>query len=425
MTQSGGADPLRLAIVGLNYAPEAVGIGPFTAGLAEGLAARGVAVRAVVGQPYYPQWRKLPGLAGPVWRRSVENGVRLTRCPHYVPERPGGWRRIAHLASFALAALPAALVFAAGPRRQRPQVILCIAPALLSVPIAWLAARLCSARLWVHVQDFEVEAALAVGLVRRGPAARLAAALEGRLLRLADRVSTISPQMCAKLRDKGVAQPRIVELRNWANALPPADPPAAVGLRTEWGLAGRRVALYSGNIANKQGIGIVVEAARLLAHRTDLAFVICGEGPNRQTLEDSARGLANVQFRDLQPAERLAELLDLADIHLLPQLADAADLVLPSKLANMLASGRPVVATAAPGTGLHAEVQECGLATPPGDAAAFAQAIAALLDAPEKAARLGANGRERAAQRWSQPRIVDGFAQVLRDLAGKPAAGRA
>ena len=54
----------------------------------------------------------------------------------------------------------------------------------------------------------------------------------------------------------------------------------------------------------------------------------------------------------LQPADRLNELLNLADIHLLPQRADAADLVMPSKLTGMMASGRAVLATASPGTQL-------------------------------------------------------------------------
>ena len=416
MSEGAQPEPLRLTIIGLNYAPETVGIGPYTAGLAEGLVKRGVAVHAIVGQPYYPQWRKRTGFSGTIWRRSFEQGVRVTRCPHYVPARPSGWRRIVHLASFALAALPVGLSVV-GRRERRPSIVLCIAPALLSVPVAWLTARLCSARLWIHVQDFEVEAALAVGLVRRGRLAQLASALENRLLRSADRVSTISPQMSRKLADKGVPDGRIVELRNWATALAPSEGSARLDLRTQWGLAGSKVALYSGNIANKQGIGIVVEAARLVAHRADLVFVICGEGPNRAALEASADGLRNVQFHGLQPATRLAELLALADIHLLPQLADAADLVLPSKLANMLASGRPVVATAAPGTGLHAEVQGCGVTTPPGDAAAFAAAIAALLDDPAQAERLGACGIERARDRWSRGQIMDRWAQAMHALA--------
>jgi len=94
----------------------------------------------------------------------------------------------------------------------------------------------------------------------------------------------------------------------------------------------------------------------------------------------------------------------------LPQIVGAADLVLPSKLTNMLASGLPVVATAAPGTGLHAEVEGCGLCTPPGDAAALAEAVAKLIDDEALRKRLGIEARERTMERWSRDSIIDKFA---------------
>lgn len=407
--------PRRILFVGLNYAPEPVGIGPYTAGLAEELAARGHRVQAVVGKPYYPQWRPDPAYAGGLWRKSTEQGVALVRCPLYVPREPGGLKRVIHLASFALAALGPALRAALRGRAARPELVIVVAPALLAVPGAWLAARLAGARLWLHLQDFEVEAALATGLMR-GPLVRLALWFEARLLRLADRVSTISPQMAARLQLKGVRPRRIVEIRNWADARFASDPAGAEALRREWQLGTRQVLLYSGNIARKQGIEVLIEAARLLERRDDLVFVICGEGPNRAVLGELAAGLGNVRLHDLQPVERMGALLDLAALHLLPQIAGAADLVLPSKLTNMLASGKPVIATTPPGSGLAAEVEGCGLVTPPGDGAALAAAIEALLADPARCARLGEEARHRAAERWSKAAIVDRFEAAMAAL---------
>lgn len=400
--------PANVLLLTLNYAPEPVGIGPYSAGLAEALAERGHRVQVIAGKPYYPQWRVYPAFAGGGWQHGEEQGVAITRCPHYVPAQPGGLKRILHLASFALTALPIALRAALRGKAQRPQVVMVIAPALLSVMTGWLAARLAGARLWIHVQDFEVEAALATGLLgEQGLPARLARWLEGWVLRRGDRVTTISPQMCAKLRDKGVAAERVREVRNWADARFAADPDGARAIRAEWGLGDRVVALYSGNIARKQGIEILVEAARLLRDRQDISFVICGEGPNRAELERLAAGLDNIQLHDLQPAERMGAMLTMADLHLLPQIAGAADLVLPSKLTNMLASARPVVATADPGTGLFNEVDGCGTLTAPGDAAALAAAIAALAADPARRAAFGAAARQRAEERWMKDAIID------------------
>jgi colanic acid biosynthesis glycosyl transferase WcaI len=407
---------MHILILGLNYAPEPVGIGPYTAGLAEGLAARGHRVEVLAGVPYYPQWQLYPGHANA--RSTVqENGVTVTRVPHYIPARPSGALRLLHHASFAASVYGPAMAAA----RHRPDLVVAIAPSLMSVAVAARIARKARAPLWVHVQDFEVDAAFATGLLGESaaPLKRSAHAIEHHILRQAAVASSISPQMCALLAEKGVASDRIYELRNWSNADFSGPPAGSARYRAEWGIGDRHVALYSGNIANKQGLEVVIEAARALSERSDITFVICGEGPNRTNLQQQAAGLTNIQFHDLQPAERMAEFLSLASVHLLPQKAEAADLVLPSKLTNMLASGRPVVATAARGTGLHAEVDGCGINTPPADGAAMAQAIVQLVDDADRRHALGAAAQERAVERWSRSAIIAAAEQRMLTLVGQ------
>ncbi|MET0251787.1 MAG: WcaI family glycosyltransferase [Novosphingobium sp.] len=400
---------MRVLVVGLNYAPEPIGIGPYTTGMAEWLAARGHTVSVIAGRPYYPQWRAQDAGGPLAWRRSHENGVEVLRCPHYIPADPSGLRRILHHLSFALAALLPVLWHAL---RRRPAAVICIMPSLLSGFVARLGAWLGGARLWLHVQDFELDAALALGLIGTGSTTqRMLLALERTLLRSADTVSTISPRMVELLRRKGVK--RTCELRNWANPAFAWTGGRDSPYRAEWNLAGKTVALYAGSIGRKQGARVIVEAARALHRRGDIAFVICGHGPSLPALREAAAGLGNVQFHPLQPSERMGELLALADVHLLPQTAEAGDLVLPSKLTNMLLSGRPVIATAPEGGGIFEEIAGCGLAVAPGDAAAMAAAVIRLADDPELAARLGAEAARQAGRRWSRDTILGAFEQRL------------
>ena len=180
------------------------------------------------------------------------------------------------------------------------------------------------------------------------------------------------------------------------------------------------MALYSGNIANKQGLETIIEVARQLDARPDLTFVICGEGPNSRELQRRAEGMRNIRFFDLQPRARLGELLNLATIHVLPQIAEAADLVLPSKLTNMLASGRPVVAMARRGTGLAREVEGAGLLVPPGDAEALVEAIERLMDSPELHKELSLAARRRAEERWSSKAILGNIEEHFTRVVGQP-----
>ena len=407
--------PRRILFIGLNYAPEPIGIGPYSAGLAEALVQRGHVVEAVVGQPYYPEWKLYPRFKRR-WQTSEENGVRITRCPHYIPANPTGSRRMAHHASFASSAYPAAR---RARRELKPDLVFTVAPSMIAAPVAVRMARRAGVPLWMHVQDFEVGAALATGLIdSESRTASAAARFEDRMLHAADLVSTISHPMCQMLERKGVAKDRILEMRNWANhagAFAAADGSA---FRREWGLEDKTVALYSGNIANKQGLDIIIEAARLMQEREDIVFVICGEGPNRLKLEHKAKDLANVLFRDLQPEARIGDLLSMADIHLLPQLHDAADLVLPSKLGNMLASGRPVIATVRPGTGVARELLGCGIVVPPEVPEAIVTAIDALAAHPGYRETMGRAAAERARTAWSKQSVVDTFEAGMERLLG-------
>lgn len=405
---------MKILILGINYTPEMVGIGPYTAGMAQFLAEAGHLVTVVCAKPYYPQWKVDPAYDGGGQRIAIEHGVRVVRVPAYVPSEPNGRRRLAHHLSFAARAQIAMI---AETRRSKPDVVIAVAPSLISIVAARNAARRTGAKLWLHIQDFEVEAAFATGLLKdKGVLANVARRFENWAI-AADRVSTISPQMCAKLAEKGVPLDHIIEFRNWANVDEVTPLKEISPYRAEWGINRANVAIYSGNIANKQGIEIVIEAAALLKHRNDLEFVVCGDGPNRARLIELSADLDNIQFRDLQPRERLSDLLGMASVHLLPQIAGAADLVLPSKLTNMLASGRPVIATALPGTGLADEVDGCGLITPPGDAAALAVAIEKLLDNRGLREDAGRNARERAIERWSRRKILGAFEEAVRDMA--------
>jgi colanic acid biosynthesis glycosyl transferase WcaI len=411
---------MDVLILGHNYAPEPIGIGPCTAGLAEMLAANGHRVRVICGAPYYPDWKIAAGYRRYWAQRARENGVSVVRLPHYVPKVPRGVRRILHHLSFAsLAFLFLLLALLNG----RPSVMVAVVPSTGTAAMARIVAMIIRRPLWVHVQDLEIDMAIATGqLPTSGIRVRVARTVE-RLALGADRVSSISAAMSDRLAQKGVAHRPILELRNWARPDIAAQehPPF---FRSLWSLEQPYVALYSGNIAAKQGIEIVLEAARLLAHRGDIHFVVCGNGPNRPALVELASGCPAITFVDLQPADRLSDLLALATVHLLPQIADAADLVLPSKLPNMLASGRPVVATAQPGTALAQEVEGCGLVTPPHDVAAFASAIERLIDDAPLRTELGIAAQGRAVERWSMAAILAGFEQELRLLVAERQARR-
>ncbi len=408
---------MKLLVYGINFSPELTGIGKYTGDMAAWLAARGHAVRVVTAPPYYPDWKLGPGYKPARWSSETWRGVQIWRCPLWVPAEPGGISRLLHLASFALSSLPVVLrhVF------WRPDVVWVVAPSLLCAPAALAASRLAGARAWLHIQDFEVDAAFDMGLLKGARLRRLVLGAERWLLRRFARVSTISPRMVERLHAKGVEPARQMLFPNWVDMRDFAAPPETV----RHGAADYRVqleippdavvALYSGNMGAKQGLEVLADVAARLAGNAAVWFVFCGTGVGRANLLARCAALPQVRFLDLQPAQRLPELLGMADIHLLPQRADAADLVMPSKLTGMLASGRPVVAGAHPHTGLAEVVRHCGVVVPPEDAGAFAQAIGFLANDATLRNNLGAAGKSHALEHMEQSRILEQFERALKE----------
>ena len=145
---------MRLLIVSINYAPEIISTGVYTTGLAEFMAQNGVETHVVTAHPYYPAWRTFEGWRRPWWTHRKEREVDIVHCPIYVPAKPSGLRRILHYISFAATSLPIMLWKSIV---RKPDIVVLIAPSIITAPGVLAAARLCRATAWLHVQDYEVE----------------------------------------------------------------------------------------------------------------------------------------------------------------------------------------------------------------------------------------------------------------------------
>lgn len=391
---------MKILINSINYAPELVGIGKYTGEMAKWLTEAGHEVKVVTAPPYYPEWKVSKGYSSLRYKAEIIDNTKVIRCPLWVPAKPTGLKRVIHLASFALTAFPIMIwqgIF------WRPDIVFVVEPPFLCTPGALISAKLARGTSWLHIQDFEIDAAFDLGMLKSKRLRYWVTKVECWLMRRFDKVSTISLRMLERVTSKGVALEKTALFENWVDTeqiFPLNEKP---GLYQELGLPeNRTIILYSGNMGEKQGLEIIVEAARSLKERTDLLFVLCGTGSAKDRLINLTQGFENVVFFPLQPIDRLNELLNLADIHLLPQKADAEDLVMPSKLTNMMASGKAVVATVAENSQIANVLVDCGVVVEPENVEAFCNAIKSLVDNPGEARRLGANCRQYAELHWSK-----------------------
>jgi colanic acid biosynthesis glycosyl transferase WcaI len=393
---------MRILIYSANFAPEPTGIGKYSGDMACWLAEHGHEVRVVCAPPYYPTWQVDKKYRWPLYQREKWRGVDVWRTPLWVPKAPCGLTRILHLLSFAITSFPVMLWQIA----WRPDVVFTVAPAFMCAPAGLLTAWASHAKRWLHLQDFEVDVAFRMGLLKGRLLQRIALRMESSLLKRFDTVSTISARMMDVLRAKGVIDGKTRYLPNWVD-LSRIKPPKNGSFRRLLGIPEDvMVMLFSGTLSGKQGLMVIPEAARLLQSRKDIVFVVCGDGVMKSELEAAAADLPNVRFMPLQPSARVSDLLGIADIHLLPQSPDAEDLVLPSKLCGMLASGRPVIATCRAGTEISEIVSQCGRVVAPENGPELARAIVALADDPEARVLLGRRARAFAEDHFERDAVL-------------------
>ncbi|MYS37311.1 glycosyltransferase involved in cell wall biosynthesis [Streptomyces sp. KhCrAH-43] len=373
----------RLLVVSTNYAPELTGIGPYAAQLAEHWAASGADTHVLTGMPHYPAWRTDAAYRG-VWRAEERReGVTVHRRRHYVPARQSALRRAAFEASILAHGVLA-------PPGVRPDAVISQMPSLAGGVIGARTARRLRVPYVPVVQDLMGAAAAQSGIRGGDRAAALAARAERFALGAATLVGVIHESFVPRVTAYGVDPGRIRVVPNWSHVRTPSAGRAATRARLGW-CEGTPVVLHSGNMGLKQGLEVLVDAARLAP---EIRIVLMGDGNQRDALRARAAGLPNLDFLPPADAEEFTDILAAADVLAVTQRASVLDMSVPSKLTSYFVSGRPVVASVADEGGTAEEVRRsgAGLLVAPEDPAAVLGAVRKLIESPAEADALGANG---------------------------------
>lgn len=391
-----------LLVVSPTFYPEPIGTPAYVTDIVRWFAARNFEMAVVTATPFYPHFSRYRGY-GRARRRDHFDGVPVRRLPTIIPS--GG--------RSALRALSEANFFFQGVLAQatdplpRPRAVLSVSP---GTPLAvLLGSRLArGARHVALVHDIQSGLVTATS---SGSAvvARLSQRWERALLRTSDAVLCLTDQMRQVLWRMGM-RGALEVLPLWANL--PASTFAGPHRAPEADI------LYSGNLGRKQDVPLLLDVAeRLQSVAPHLTLKIRGDGPARMDLEAAAvaRRLDNVSFGGLAPGERLAELLSAPSLHVVPQAPGVCDTVMPSKLFNIMASGRPAVvaAEAASAISALAHASQALALVEPGDAAGMAEAILGLMRDSARRRSMGAAGQRFVAAHHSKDVILRQLAAHL------------
>lgn len=393
---------MKLVIITPHFAPDVAPTGVVWTRLVEELAELGHKLEIITSLPWYRDHAVEPHYAGKLVRYEDAPWGRIVRMhPLAVRDKTDLVRRAAAFAGFS--ALGAAL----GSRGPDVDGVIAVSPPLTLGLTGWITARARRAPLVFNIQDVYPDVAVELGVLREGRFLDAVRRLEAFCYDRADAVTVLSEDLQENVAAKTALPAKVRVIPNFVDTetIVPAAPEN--DYRKEFGLDGKTVVTYAGNVGLSQSLDIVLESAAALAYDTDVVFVINGQGAARPELERAARGLSNVRFIDMQPIERLPQVLSAGDIHLVPLRRGLARSSVPSKTYSILAAGRPLIASVDRGSEVARIVERsgAGIAVPPEDAEALTKAIRQLVDAPEERRRMGDAGR-RFVEGWASPAAV-------------------
>jgi len=391
---------LRILVLSINYWPDETGIAAFNIWRCEYLAARGHQVTICTGPPYYPQWRVPPAYRGKLIQREERNGVTILRSWMFVPQQLNTKKRVLHEASFLAGSFLRALA------SPKPDLMFAVSPPLGLGLTASTLSRLWHVPYIFDVEDLQPDAAVELGMMRRGRLTDFLYKVERRAYQNAALVSTLTEGMRQRIVQKGIDESKVVLFPPRADASLYTLRQRTDGgaFREKYGLTGKLIVSHSGNMGVKQGMEVILSAAEKSHEHKHIHYLFVGDGAMRSNLEAEARArkLENILILPLLENDEFLEMLAATDIALITQKRVVSDIVFPSKTVTLLSAGCPVIASVNSGSEVARAVLRsgAGMVVEAENADAVWNAILELSKSGESLARMSRQARQFALDSW-------------------------
>jgi len=402
---------MKILFMAQCYAPEDVSAAVLITELATDLVRRGHHVTVITGAPNYPYGRVFKGYRNPIYAMETLDGVRVIRTWSYISPSKKYWSRLFHYGTYS------ATSFYGGLFSGRPDVIVSYSPPLPLGLSAWFLSRIFRVPWVLQLEDLYPDAAVAAGVMKNQKAINFFYGMENFLYRNSQRISVISKIFERTLLSKGVPHSKIELIPIWADPDEVHPMQKQNSFRRLHGLENKFVVMYAGNIGLTSCLEDVLQAAEILTGQPDIQFVIIGEGVRKDALlaEKQSKQLTNILFLPFQPRDAFPEMLAAADVSLVTLNADAVLSSMPSKIFNIMASARPILAVSPPGSEIMQIVEEsgCGWNVSPRSPIQLAEAILKLKELNIVRAQMGKKGRACLEKNYSRNHCIEKYERML------------
>jgi glycosyltransferase involved in cell wall biosynthesis len=412
---------MRIVFFSHYYPPEVNAPASRTSEHARVWARAGHDVVVVTCAPNHPGGRLYPGYANLPRQSETIDGVRVVRVWTYLAANEGFARRTLNYISYAASATLGMVGL------DRPDVVVSTSPQFFC-GLTGLVAKTIWRRPWVlEIRDLWPESIVTVGAMRKGLIVRMLERIEALAYRRADRIVSVTDSFVAHIAERGGTREKIAVIKNGANLELFTQAGDEEDCKRQYGLAGRFVAAYVGTHGMAHGLDTVLEAAKLLRDDPRIVLLLVGDGAERERLEQRKRemGLGNVIMLGQQPKDAMPGIWAATDVSMiLLRRSDLFKTVLPSKMFEAMAMGRPIV------LGVEGEARALldeaggGIGITPQSAEELAAAVKRLADDRELCARLGASGSTFVRENYDRSKLAMRYLDLLEETIATTGATR-
>ena len=275
----------------------------------------------------------------------------------------------------------------------------------------------------LNLQDIFPDSLAGTGLAKRGGILwKIGRVVENITYRNADRIIVISDDFKKNIMAKGVPEEKIVVVYNWVdeNAVVPVSKEDNV-LYDELGInRDKFTVVYAGNFGHAQNIDVTIAAAERLKDVEDIQFLMFGTGGLVEDYKKIAqeKGLNNMFFFPLQPAEKVSQVYSLGDLGIVACKKGLGKGAFPSKTWSIMSAGTPVIANYDEDTDLERLVKDNGLGvfSAADDSEQMAECIMEMYNNRELCAEYGNNARQYILDNVSKEKSTQKYIDVIKEV---------
>ena len=396
------------------FYPDVASTGQILTELAEDLAKYGLNVEVITAQPSYEEFKKCPS-------KEIYKGIYITRVwsTHFPKNNILG--KIINMASFTLSSF--FKVFFSHHANNEIFLIVTNPPYL---PVLGLTFKKFRKRPYISlIHDVYPDLAVKLGyLSPKSIVTRLWDKLDKIVLNNSEKIIVLGENMKKVIENKLKSYPhtknKLVVIHNWAdgNEIFPV-PRSSNWFIKKYGLEGKLVVLYSGNLGLSHPLEVLIDVAEALRQK-EILFLFVGDGGKKPILEMlvEERKLENVKFLPYQSKENLAYSLSSGDIAIITMEQGIKGLSVPSKLYALMAAGRPIMGLVEKGSEVDVIVRKarCGFIFNPDDTEGIIKKINYLIKHPEVLTTLSGNARKYFELNFNRTLITKRYYEMINSL---------